>query len=98
MAIDAVMTEKRGRRLWEPAALLSSNSFLTIASKIMRSTRNGAQGTQRAVCQPISTILEQAVRNLLHGTHPNIVNRNAAAVFRSDILTGAQCVLRELEP
>jgi hypothetical protein len=53
MAIDAVMTEKRGRRLWEPAALPSSNSFLTIASKIMRSTRNGAQGTQRGVCQPI---------------------------------------------
>jgi hypothetical protein len=48
-----VMTEKRGRRLWEPAALLSSNSFLNIASKIMRSTRNGAQGTQRGVCQPI---------------------------------------------
>jgi len=45
-----------------------------------------------------STILEQAVRNLLHGIHPNIVNRNAAAVFRSDILTGAECVLRELEP
>ena len=47
---------------------------------------------------PIQNGRSVSERNLLHGTHPNIVNRNAAAVFRSDILTGAESVLGELEP